>query len=295
MNGRLAGRLARVRTPLLLIGVVLSFSARFHEAGWVGWAGLAMILAGLTLVLMPGGAVRRPPIAVRAPVEGRWMAVNSPADRVPSHGTHEFGQSHAIDLIYQPDPDVQWKSVRLWPPARRARSFPSYGRPILSPADAVVVRAVDGQRDHWSRNSWPGLAYLFLVEGIVRGIGAVISPRFVLGNHVILKLDEGVYAALAHLRRGSLRVRPGQRVRAGQQIAECGNSGNSAEPHLHFQLMDSPRTAIAAGLPFAFAYRIDGTEHYGVPKGRQAFTAGPAGRTGGPGRVDAGAWAKERG
>ena len=38
-------------------------------------------------------------------------------------------------------------------------------------------------------------------------------------------------------------------VRAGEQIGECGNSGNSSEPHLHFQLQDHQRVAIAAGLP----------------------------------------------
>ena len=48
-------------------------------------------------------------------------------------------------------------------------------------------------------------------------------------------------------------VRPGDQVVAGQQLARCGNSGNSTEPHLHFQVMDHPRPAFAAGLPFEFA------------------------------------------
>jgi murein DD-endopeptidase MepM/ murein hydrolase activator NlpD len=69
---------------------------------------------------------------------------------------------------------------------------------------------------------------------------------------VVLDLGDGVYAALAHLRRGSVQVTKGQRVTAGQQIAECGNSGNSSEPHLHFQLMDHAHASIAAGLPFTF-------------------------------------------
>jgi murein DD-endopeptidase MepM/ murein hydrolase activator NlpD len=68
----------------------------------------------------------------------------------------------------------------------------------------------------------------------------------------VLDLGDGVYAALAHLRRGSLRVRPGDRVAAGQQLAACGNSGNSTEPHLHFQLMDHPSVLLATGLPLRF-------------------------------------------
>jgi murein DD-endopeptidase MepM/ murein hydrolase activator NlpD len=42
------------------------------------------------------------------------------------------------------------------------------------------------------------------------------------------------------------------RITAGQQIAECGNSGNSTEPHLHIQLMDHPSVPLAAGLPVRF-------------------------------------------
>jgi murein DD-endopeptidase MepM/ murein hydrolase activator NlpD len=55
-----------------------------------------------------------------------------------------------------------------------------------------------------------------------------------------------------HLRAGSLRVRVGDVVRGGQQIAECGNSGNSTQPHLHLQVMDSADLSVARGLPLAF-------------------------------------------
>jgi murein DD-endopeptidase MepM/ murein hydrolase activator NlpD len=61
-----------------------------------------------------------------------------------------------------------------------------------------------------------------------------------------------IAVALARLRRRSVRVAAGQRVTAGQQIAECGNSGNSTEPHLHVQLMDHPSVLLAAGLPLRF-------------------------------------------
>ena len=33
------------------------------------------------------------------PFSGRWLVQNSPADRVPSHGTDLFGTSHAIDFV----------------------------------------------------------------------------------------------------------------------------------------------------------------------------------------------------
>ena len=55
-----------------------------------------------------------------------------------------------------------------------------------------------------------------------------------------------------HLRAGSLRVGVGEEVVAGQQIAECGNSGNSTQPHVHVQATDSPELALAKAVPLAF-------------------------------------------
>ena len=140
---------------------------------------------------------------------------------------------------------------------------------MLAPAGGVVVRAHDRERDHWSRTSPPAMLYL-LLEGAPREL---LRPGRILGNHVVLDLGDGVYALFAHLRRGSLRVRRGERVEPGQQLAECGNSGNSSEPHLHFQLMDHPSVLLAAGLPMRFD-RLDG-ERAGVPHAGRPFSAPP--------------------
>ena len=67
---------------------------------------------------------------------------------------------------------------------------------------------------------------------------------------------------------------PGDRVAAGQQLAACGNSGNTTEPHLHFQLMDHPSVLLAAGLPLRVArYQVGGADQAGVPHNLQPFTA----------------------
>jgi murein DD-endopeptidase MepM/ murein hydrolase activator NlpD len=55
---------------------------------------------------------------------------------------------------------------------------------------------------------------------------------------VILDLGGGRYAFDAHLQPGTIRVKPGDRVRTGQILDLVGNSGNSTEPHLHFHLPD---------------------------------------------------------
>ncbi|MEU6061089.1 M23 family metallopeptidase [Streptomyces sp. NPDC047097] len=234
----------------------------------LGW--LPVALAGLLTVVR----LRRdrrvlvdqtpPAVETLPPVTGTWTAMNSPADRVPSHHTHRYAQTFAIDIVAEgpdgrPRPAFAW----FWPPARRNEAFPAFGAPILAVADATVVAARDGARDHLSRGSLPGLLYLLLIESLGRTLGGFPA---VFGNHVVLDLGGGTYAAYAHLRRGSVAVRPGERVAAGQRIGRCGNSGNSTEPHLHFQLMDGPDARTAHGVPFTW-------HGLGVPKNGARFTA----------------------
>ncbi|WP_172382965.1 M23 family metallopeptidase [Streptomyces sp. MNP-20] len=237
---------------------------------WLGWLP-AVAATGIGLLL--GRTARQQtvsappaPVEVAAPVTGRWSALNSPADKVPSHGTHALAQTYAIDITAEGDasgeharPGFAW----LWPVVRRAGAFPAFGAPLLAVADATVVHAEDRQRDHLSRNSLLGLLYFLFVEGTVRGAA---PPRRVIGNHVVLDLGDGVHAAYAHVRRGSLTVRAGDRVREGQAIGQCGNSGNSTEPHVHFQLMDGPDIDTARGVPFRW-------RGIGVPANREVFTA----------------------
>lgn len=226
-----------------------------------------LLTAALTLIfgsaLWPRPALDkdREAVEVAPPVSGTWIAVNSPADKVPSHGVRGSGQEYAIDVFMdsgRPLVDGWWPAMR-----RPDDGFPAFGQPILAVANATVVHVCDGQRDHLSRNSWPGVLYLRVFEGIVRSIGGV---RRIFGNHVVLDLGDGVYAAYAHFKRGSIEVSAGDRITVGQRIGLCGNSGNSSEPHLHFQLMDHPKIALAQGIPFTWT-------GVGVPSEGEPFTA----------------------
>jgi hypothetical protein len=254
---------------LPLPGTVLMLVAAFGGLGPLWPAGLAVWVAGVAALFVRVRPAPCEPVEVSPPVRGRWVAVNSPADRVPSHGVHAYGQTYAIDLVHHPDTEREWQGMRAaWPPTRRPGRFPGFGRPVFAPVDGVVMRVRRRNRDHWSRDSVPGVIYL-LVEGMVREL---FGPGRLLGNHIVIAMDGGGYAVLAHLRRGSARVTAGQRVTAGEQIAECGNSGNSSEPHVHFQLMDAPHFLAAFGVPFRFdRFEIDGGPESGVPGGRRPF------------------------
>jgi murein DD-endopeptidase MepM/ murein hydrolase activator NlpD len=61
-----------------------------------------------------------------------------------------------------------------------------------------------------------------------------------------------LYSMSGHLVPGSVRVKAGARVRRGQVLGACGNSGNSSEPHLHFQLQDGPTMRKSFGIEPVF-------------------------------------------
>lgn len=245
MTETLAVVLARTRTMVVvvIVGLILA------DARWtlLPWPFLVTWLAGLVLIITVQrvGTLHRAPIALRLPVAGRWVAYNSPATRVPSHGVQSYGQGYAIDLVADPECGSR-PGFGVLPVARPPRDYPGYGLPVHAPSSGTVARVHDRERDHLSRTSPLGIAYMFTVE-LLREL---LGPSRVLGNHVIIERDDGSYVVLAHLRRGSTRVRTGQHVTSGDPIAQCGNSGNSSEPHLHLHVMDHRRPHLAAGIPF---------------------------------------------
>lgn len=184
------------------------------------------------------------------PFRGPWLARNSPARRVPSHGSNAGGETYAIDFIAVDHRGVS--APRTWRTLLSVESpelFRGFGQPILAPADGTVVVAHDAEPDHEARRSQ--LALLPYALSQARRIRAGVAA--VAGNHVVIALGaEGPFVLLAHLRRGSVCVRPGEGVRSGDRLGECGNSGNSTQPHVHVQVTDSTRWLTAKGLPLAF-------------------------------------------
>lgn len=267
--------LARLRTPLQLVGfaaigvgLLLVVAAVLFDLPSFGAPVIitGVLLVGvsfLTTVLAP--AVAGEPLPLANPVRGRWVALNSPTTKVPSHGTHAYGQTYAVDLVFEPTPGSRPAfgagDAHFLPPER----FPAFGQTLHAPAEATVVRAHDRERDHRSRSSSLAFAFFFL-ESLPRELRGL---RGVLGNHVVLRLGDGSHVVFAHLKQGSLRVAPGDRVVVGQPIAECGNTGNSTEPHLHVQRQDVANTLLAAGLPWTI-------EPGGIPKDGDALGDPPA-------------------
>ncbi len=109
----------------------------------------------------------------------------------------------------------------------RLEDYYVFGRPVLATAAATVADCVEGRPDNppWEMN----IDYDELLR--------TKDLRLLGGNFVVLDHGNGEFTYYAHLKQGSLKVKKGDRVTAGQQLGQVGNSGDSAWPHLHFQLM----------------------------------------------------------
>jgi hypothetical protein len=136
---------ARLRMPLLWGAVVLLVvGGLLGGPAWMGPAGLVLLVVGLALYFRVG-TVRRAPVEVGSPVAGRWQAVSSPADKVPSHGLHAYGQTYAIDLVHEPA-DGSRPRFGEGPAFRAPEDYPAFGKPVLAPAPSAGTRATRPSR-----------------------------------------------------------------------------------------------------------------------------------------------------
>jgi murein DD-endopeptidase len=180
-------------------------------------------------------SVRRDdPLVISAPLRGGgWVAgnilTNSSDHRraiIPLDGQARIAQRYAIDWIKVGD---DGKAFRDDP--RINTNWYGYGADILAVADGTVVEVKDGA---------PNNVFFVLPKEMDN----------MLGNYVSLDLGKRYFSVYAHLQPGSIKVKPGQRVRAGQVLGLLGNSGKSPVPHLHFHMVNS--SPLGEGVPYVF-------------------------------------------
>ncbi|ELZ15228.1 Peptidase M23 [Haloterrigena salina JCM 13891] len=170
-------------------------------------------------------------VSYRLPFDGAWTVANGSHEKDYSHSWFPLNQRYAYDFVIT-DGDGR---TRPDDAAATVDDYYCYDEPVLAPADGVVVDVSDS--DFESARA-----------------GGLSHPlkRDIRGNYVVVQHAPDEYSCLAHLVPGSVTVEPGDRVARGQEIGRCGHSGNSSEPHLHFQVQDHPDFEIAASLPVAF-------------------------------------------
>ncbi len=119
-----------------------------------------------------------------------------------------------------------------------------FGADVLSVAPGTVVSARDGMPD----------------QPLDQPPSGLLQTADYAGNSVVVQIAPTAWAFYLHLKQGSVQVRVGDQVTAGQRLGALGNSGNSLGPHLHFQLSDGPDSFTSTSLPFVIDhYTLAGT------------------------------------
>ncbi|HEU4880225.1 MAG TPA: M23 family metallopeptidase, partial [Gemmatimonadaceae bacterium] len=149
-----------------------------------------------------------------------------------------YGSDFAIDLRGLDENYAEQKND-----AEENASAAGWGREILAPAAGTVTYARNDVPDNPHPGNGPDNNWYKALHDPVMAY---------YGNYVIIDHGNSEYSVLAHLQLGSVRVKVGERVAAGQVLGKLGNSGDSFGPHLHYQLQSGPQLFHDQGLPFRF-------------------------------------------
>jgi murein DD-endopeptidase MepM/ murein hydrolase activator NlpD len=137
----------------------------------------------------------------------------------------------------------------------RFDDYYAYGADVLAAADGRVASVANDQQEDPSAMQRPNEtqeAYFARLqkeqgERLAKGLTAIT------GNYVMIDHGKNEYSLYAHLQPGSVGIRVGDQVKAGDVIGKLGSSGNSTEPHLHFHVCDKPDPLMCAGIPVNFS------------------------------------------
>lgn len=137
----------------------------------------------------------------------------------------------------------------------RFDDYYAYGADVLAAADGRVTSVANDQQEDPSAMQRPNEtqeAYFARLqkeqgERLAKGLTAIT------GNYVMIDHGKNEYSLYAHLQPGSVGIRVGDQVKAGDVIGKLGSSGNSTEPHLHFHVCDKPDPLMCTGIPVNFS------------------------------------------
>ena len=186
-------------------------------------------------------------VPMRLPFYGTWFV----SQGYDGTMTHKGSWRHGLDFVILNQEGKQFKDKGDIP-----EDYFCYNKPVLAPADGYIESVTDNIDDN---------------------IIGKPNVRENWGNTVIIKHNSHTYSSLNHLRKGSVTVRSGDRVKQGDVIGKCGNSGRSPFPHLHFQVQTLPHIG-SYTINYPLSYYMEQRENafilrnYSVPEVNQAIS-----------------------
>jgi murein DD-endopeptidase MepM/ murein hydrolase activator NlpD len=166
---------------------------------------------------------------LKLPFNGEWFVYQGGRSAFQNANFNNDDQRFALDFALL-------KNGRIFKGEGNDNSdYYCFGQPLLAPAEGSVVDVQDGYQDNP-----PG-----------RPVND--SPR---GNMILIAHGKSEFSLLTNLKQNSIKFKKGDKVKQGDVIAECGNSGPSPGPHIHYQLQNSAGLPLPDSLPAQFVNYI---------------------------------------
>lgn len=170
--------------------------------------------------------MERSKTSLALPFKGQWFTFWGGDTKAQNYHVVSKTQKHAFDFL------ILGKGNKTYERSgTRNEDYYAFGKPIYAVCDAEVFQVITGVADNK-----PG----------------AMNPAQALGNSVTLKTANNEYIVYAHFEYGTVQVKEGDRVKKGQMLGRCGNSGNSSEPHLHLHIQDGPNPLTSIGVKCYF-------------------------------------------
>ncbi|MBM3418059.1 MAG: M23 family metallopeptidase [Bacteroidetes bacterium] len=167
------------------------------------------------------------------PFKDQWTVIWGGDTKELNYHVESEAQKNAFDLVIT---DTKGNSYKT--DGKTNGDYYAFGKELIAPCDGEIVLVVDGVKDN---------------------VPGVLNPVYVPGNTVIIKTKNNEFLFFAHFKQHSIVVKQGQRIKQGQLLGLCGNSGNSSEAHLHFHIQNVEDMNSATGVKCYFdKIQVDG-------------------------------------
>ena len=160
------------------------------------------------------------------PFRDEWTVIWGGDTKELNYHVESQAQKNAFDLVITGSNGKTYRTN-----GQKNEDYFAFGKELFSPCDGEVVLVVDGVKDNT-----PG----------------ELNPIYVPGNSIIIKTLNNEYLVFAHFKQHSIILKQGAKVHQGQLLGQCGNSGNSSEPHLHYHIQNVENMNVATGVKCYF-------------------------------------------
>jgi len=160
------------------------------------------------------------------PFKDEWTVIWGGDTKELNYHVESEAQKNAFDIVVTNDKGNSYKTD-----GKTNEDYYAFGKELIAPCDGEIVLVVDGVKDN---------------------VPGILNPVYIPGNTVIIKTQNNEYLFFAHFKQHSIFVKQGQKIKQGQLLGLCGNSGNSSEAHLHFHIQNVEDMNSATGVKCYF-------------------------------------------